>query len=81
MEADMSNEMLQTDQLLAALCRELNALAQQEDDAAAAEAATVPYWMPQPTSVQGRRAAARVLREEAARLDAATRPRLVTVAA
>jgi hypothetical protein len=77
----VSNESLQTDQFLAALCRELNAVAKQEDDAASAEAATVPYWMPQPTSVVGRRAAARVLREEAARLDAVARRQLVTTAA
>ena len=42
-------------------------LARHEDDAAAAEAAAVPYWSPQPTSVSGHRVAASSLRLEADR--------------
>lgn len=40
-------------------------LAKQQDDLAAQEAATVPYWAPCPPSVLGRRAAAEVLRAQA----------------
>ena len=40
-------------------------LARREDDIAHAEAATVPYWEPVPTSVVGRREAANFLRLEA----------------
>lgn len=43
-------------------------LASHQDDLAAREAATTPYWKPQPTSVHGRRTAADVLRAEADRL-------------
>ena len=43
-------------------------LARREDDIAHAEAAAVPYWEPQPTSVIGRRAAANCLRFEAERV-------------
>jgi len=60
-------------ELRAALCRELFALARSEDDAAAAEACQVPYWSPIPTSVDGHRAAARVLRQSAQRLEAEVR--------
>jgi len=42
-------------------------LARHEDDVAAAEAAAVPYWSPQPTSVSGHRVAASTLRLEADR--------------
>jgi hypothetical protein len=42
-------------------------LARREDDIAHAEAATVPYWAPQPTTVVGHRAAANSLRFEADR--------------
>jgi len=45
----------------------LLALARREDDIAHAEAAAVPYWAPQPTSVSGHRAAASSLRSEADR--------------
>jgi hypothetical protein len=54
--------------LLTALRRELYRLADAEDDAAATEAATVPYWAPYPPTVQGRRIAAAVLRADADRL-------------
>ena len=60
--------------LLVALCRELNLLARQEDDAAAAEASLVPYWRACPPSVVGHRAAARTLRTDAHRLERRTRP-------
>ncbi len=40
-------------------------LARREDDLAAREAATIPYWAPCPESVVGRRRAAAVLRAEA----------------
>lgn len=46
-------------------------LAKGQDDLATAEAATTPYWEPHPTTVAGRRAAARILREQAACLIAA----------
>jgi len=54
--------------LLAAVRRELLKLADQQDHFASTEAAQVPYWSPCPTSVVGRREAARVLREDADRL-------------
>lgn len=60
--------------LLTALCRELFALAKHEDDVAADEASQLPYWAPCPASVVGHRAAARTLRAEAERLEAALRP-------
>lgn len=60
--------------LMTALCRELFALAKHEDDVAAEEASRLPYWVPCPPSVVGHRAAARALRAEAQRLEAATRP-------
>ena len=59
--------------LITALCRELVALAKHEDDVAAAEASRIPYWDPCPPSVDGHRAAARVLRAEVERLEAETR--------
>jgi hypothetical protein len=40
-------------------------LAKQQDDLAAQEAATVPYWTPCPPSVLGHRAAAETLRAQA----------------
>jgi len=43
-------------------------LARRHEDIAHAEAAAVPYWAPQPTSVSGHRAAASTLRFEADRL-------------
>lgn len=45
--------------------RVLARLASEQEAAAAAEAALVPYWKPCPSSVVGFRAAARVLREAA----------------
>lgn len=51
--------------LLLALRRELQNLARLEEDRAANEAATVPYWAPCPASVQGRRLAAAALRADA----------------
>jgi hypothetical protein len=42
-------------------------LARREDDIAHSEAAAVPYWTPQPSSVLGHRAAADALRSEADR--------------
>ena len=51
--------------VLLALRRELEHLARVEEDRAANEAATVPYWAPCPASVQGRRMAAAALRADA----------------
>ena len=48
--------------------RELLRIAHVEENHAVAEAAKVPYWAPYPDSVVAHRAAARVLREDAARL-------------
>lgn len=50
------------------LRRILLTLAQREDDLAAVEAASVPYWAPSPETVLGHRTAARLLRAEADRL-------------
>jgi len=51
-----------------ALRRELLRLARAEEDRAATEAATVPYWTAGPPTIQGHRVAAEVLRAEADRL-------------
>ena len=59
--------------LCQALCRELIALAESEEQEAAAEAAETPYWLAQPETVAARRHTARALRASAARLDARTR--------
>ena len=48
-----------------ALRRLLLRLAKAEEDRAADEAATVPYWMPCPASVLGHRLAAETLRAAA----------------
>jgi hypothetical protein len=54
------------DRTTAALLRfRLLELARRQDDLAAHEAATSPYWRPQPSTVHGRRTAAEVLRAEA----------------
>ena len=50
------------------LRRELLRLARKEDNQAALEAAAVPYWAAGPSSIQGHREAAVVLRAEADRL-------------
>jgi hypothetical protein len=42
-------------------------LAHREDELAATEASSVPYWSPAPASIQGHRAAAQALRDEAER--------------
>lgn len=55
--------------LIGALSHALLELARREDDLAAAEAASVPYWSPCPPSVYGHRAAAEALRSEAKSLD------------
>lgn len=47
-------------------------LARRQDELAANEAAATPYWKPQPSSVQGHRAAAAALRAEADLLLAAS---------
>jgi hypothetical protein len=54
--------------LRVALRRELLRLSLAEEDRAATEAATVPYWTVGPPSIQGHRAAAAVLRASADRL-------------
>lgn len=56
-------------ELVAEICRALTQLALSEDDVAAAEACRTPYWAPCPASIAGHRAAARVLRSEAHRLE------------
>jgi hypothetical protein len=48
-----------------AVRRELLRLAREEDDRAATEAAGVPYWSACPPSIQGHRAAAKILRASA----------------
>jgi hypothetical protein len=68
-----TSERTKSVELITALCRELMTLAKHEDDAAAAEASRIPYWDPCPPSVDGHRAAARVLRAEVERLEAETR--------
>lgn len=52
-------------EVIAVLRRELLHLARLEDEVAAKQAAQVPYWTPIPASVDGHRAAARALREDA----------------
>jgi hypothetical protein len=52
--------------------RILNHLAEEADNAAAMEAAQVPYWKACPDSVRGSRAAARALRAAAESLVGAT---------
>ena len=47
-------------------------LARRQDEMAADEAASTPYWKPQPATVHGRRRAADALRAEADRLLAAS---------
>jgi hypothetical protein len=49
-------------------------LARREYDLAATEAASQPYWRACPPSIQGHRAAAAALREEADRLLGAAQP-------
>jgi hypothetical protein len=56
------------------LQRELLHLAKQHDDAAAVQASRVPYWAPYPAEVPGHRAAAALLRADAARIEALLRP-------
>ena len=52
----------------AALRSHLLELARRQDELAAQEAATTPYWKPQPSTVHGHRSAAKALRAEADRL-------------
>jgi len=59
--------------LVAALCHALNTLARREDDAAANEASRTPYWLACPPSVEAHRTAARLLREDADRLESESR--------
>jgi hypothetical protein len=54
--------------LVIQLHRTLLSLARREADAAADEAATVPYWAPVPASVSAHRSAAAALRSEAERV-------------
>jgi len=63
----MNNSELTPDVATAVRWR-LLALAKQEEDRAATEAAAVPYWSHHPTSIEGHRAAAAALRESADRL-------------
>lgn len=60
-------------EVMTALCRELVHLAKLEEERAAAEAAVVPYWGACPPSVLAHRAAARVLRADARRLESEAR--------
>lgn len=59
--------------LINALCRELGRLARREEDAAATEAAQIPYWSACPPTVAGHRAAARALWADVERLEAEAR--------
>jgi hypothetical protein len=61
----MSTNNVSTTQLVVAMRRELLRLARAEEDRAATEAAQVPYWASCPPAVQGRRAAAAILRADA----------------
>ena len=63
-----TREATQASPLTIQLRRTLLALARREADAAAEEAAAVPYWAPVPVTVSARRAAAAALRSEAERL-------------
>ena len=54
-----------TEQAFPTLRRALLELARVEEDRAADEAATTPYWSPCPTSVQAHRLAAGILRTAA----------------
>jgi hypothetical protein len=56
------------------LRRELLRLAKTEEDIAADEAATVPYWAPSPASILGHRIAASVLRTFADQVSAPYAP-------
>jgi hypothetical protein len=51
--------------MAAVLRSRLLELACRQDELAAQEAATTPYWKPQPTTVHGHRGAAEALRAEA----------------
>ncbi len=57
-----------TGSVAGSLRRELLRLAREEENQAAAEAATVPYWSVGPPTIQGHRAAAAILRAEADKL-------------
>lgn len=59
--------------LLIAVCRELTAIARQEEQTAASEAAQTPYWSAYPPSVVAHRQAAQALRENVQRLEARAR--------
>lgn len=59
-----------------ALCQQLHDLARAEEEAAAQEAARVPYWSACPPSVHAHREAARSLRATAHRLQSAGSPAL-----
>jgi hypothetical protein len=67
LEAAM-NAISTTASLGVALRRELLRLARDEEDQAASEAATVPYWSLGPPSIRGHRVAAAILRAEADKL-------------
>jgi hypothetical protein len=75
LEVEMTNstESASAVELLAAVCRELIRIAKREEDMACDEAARTPYWSPCPPTVEAHRAAARALREDAARLEAEAR--------
>lgn len=62
------NPQLLSGAVAVALRRELLRLAKAEESLAAEEAAKVPYWVPTPATVDGHRAAARALRQNADRL-------------
>jgi hypothetical protein len=54
--------------LRSTLRQELLRLAKREDDIAACEAATIPYWAPSPATILAHRLAASALRESADRM-------------
>lgn len=67
-------EKLWTPDVVTALCQQLYALARREENAAADEAARTPYWAATPASVEVHRTAARLLRDDADRLEFESRP-------
>ena len=71
----------ETSKVLALVREELLRLARREDDLAAAEAGSVPYWAPCPDTVPGHRRAAAALRAEAEAVGAGARCEAMAVGA
>jgi hypothetical protein len=60
-------------EMVAALCREIEAVARREEAMAADEASGMPYWLPLSESVAGHRRAAEALRSVARQLETEAR--------